>query len=483
MEGAGAIESDETLSVSGAEKIEILLNRRRGNCKAKITKLQTFLKDKAPNARRLLIQSKLDNISEIFSNMESLEIEYYEILEEKKITKKFGKFIFDQMEEDLESIKVGLQTLLLKHDDISKNESICNTALSNNDNSKSSFVKLPDDKALEAESMASGRRLDESLPDDIISLWADCTKAYGTVAYLRVTSSNKEILTSFVASKNKIAPLTRLELMGALLSARLSSNILKALKLNIPCFFWTDSKITYFWVRGQPERFKPFIKNRIQEIQKLTSPSNWHHCPGIQNPADIVSRGVKISRLLNDTSWLQGPEWLRLPPEFWSESKNEDSPNSPDLEYRKSNDIVQHECIIYRKSLFDISQYSNLEKVLRITAEELSEAERFWIQVEQEKFFPGELKSLKDNKIEKESLLYNYMPYLDENGLIRLGGRLEFCNLSINEKHPLILPKNSWLTTLIVCREHNKVMHGGTASTLAQVRSNYWISKGRQLAN
>ncbi|GFX98144.1 integrase catalytic domain-containing protein [Trichonephila clavipes] len=60
------------------------------------------------------------------------------------------------------------------------------------------------------------------------------------------------------------------------------------------------------------------------------------------------------------------------------------------------------------------------------------------------------------------------MTYLDENRLIRLGERLEFCNLSINEKHPLILSKNSWLTTLIVHREHNKVMHGGTASTLAQ---------------
>ncbi|GFT29498.1 integrase catalytic domain-containing protein [Trichonephila clavipes] len=106
-----------------------------------------------------------------------------------------------------------------------------------------------------------------------------------------------------------------------------------------------------------------------------------------------------------------------------------------------------------------------------LTSEELSEAERFWIQFEQEKFFSEELKSLKDNKIEKESPLYNYMPYLDENRLIRLGGRLEFCNLSINEKHPLILPKNSWLTTLIVRRKHNKVMHGGTASTLAQLTS------------
>ncbi|GFU56744.1 integrase catalytic domain-containing protein [Trichonephila clavipes] len=116
-----------------------------------------------------------------------------------------------------------------------------------------------------------------------------------------------------------------------------------------------------------------------------------------------------------------------------------------------------------------------------LTSEELSEAERFWIQFEQEKFFLEELKSLKDSKIEKESPLYNYMPYLDENRLIKLGGRLEFCNLSIDGKHPLILPKNSRLTTLIVRSEHNNVMYGGTSSTLAQVRSNNWIPKGHQL--
>ncbi|GFR26350.1 hypothetical protein TNCT_37561 [Trichonephila clavata] len=77
------------------------------------------------------------------------------------------------------------------------------------------------------------------------------------------------------------------------------------------------------------------------------------------------------------------------------------------------------------------------------TSEELSEAERFWIQSEREKFFSEELKFLKDNKIEKESSLYNYMLYLDENGLIRLEGRLEFRNLLMDEKHSLILPKNS----------------------------------------
>ncbi|GFV78917.1 uncharacterized protein TNCV_4346761 [Trichonephila clavipes] len=142
MEGARAFESDETLSVSVAEKIETLLNRRRCNSNAKITKMQTFLNDKGPSARRLFIQSKLDNISEIFSSMEALKMGYYEVLEEEKLP--YWELIFDEMEENLKAMKVGLQTLLLKHNDISKNVSICNTALCNNDNSKSSFVKLPD---------------------------------------------------------------------------------------------------------------------------------------------------------------------------------------------------------------------------------------------------------------------------------------------------------------------------------------------------
>ncbi|GFT89509.1 integrase catalytic domain-containing protein [Trichonephila clavipes] len=110
------------------------------------------------------------------------------------------------------------------------------------------------DKALDAE--RNFKTLELPLLSDV------STKAYGTVTYIRVTSSNKEILTLFVASKNRIAPLKtltlpRLELMGALLSARLSSNIFKALKLDIPCLLWTDSKIEnskYFWRKSTNPR-------------------------------------------------------------------------------------------------------------------------------------------------------------------------------------------------------------------------------------
>ncbi|GBN52144.1 hypothetical protein AVEN_1231-1 [Araneus ventricosus] len=74
-------------------------------------------------------------------------------------------------------------------------------------------------------------------------------KAYATVAYLRILINDERIRTVFVASKTRVAPLKkltlpRLELMGALLSARLSYRIIKALNLNLACRFWTDSQIT-----------------------------------------------------------------------------------------------------------------------------------------------------------------------------------------------------------------------------------------------
>lgn len=136
-------------------------------------------------------------------------------------------------------------------------------------------------------------------------------KAYG--AYLRATTTNKNIHTIFVASKNRVAQLKtvtlpRLEIMAALLSAKLSNSILKAMKSQIPCIYWTDSKITYFWVKGSPKKFKPFFRNRVEDIQSLTSPSKWFHCPGTDNPADLVSRGEKICKLTGDTTWLNGPK-------------------------------------------------------------------------------------------------------------------------------------------------------------------------------
>jgi hypothetical protein len=335
--------------------------------------------------------------------------------------------------------------------------------------------------------------------------------AYATVAYLRVISHDEKIQTIFVASKTRVAPLKkltlpRLELMGALLSAKLSDSIIKALKLKLACYFWTDSQITLFWIKGTAKKFKPFVKNRVEEITKLTSPENWHFCPGKYNPSDLASRGASVKELKNNPIWFKGPEWLELPPECWptqiKTTINEF--DEKDLEYRKtSNDVLQFECTVVPEKLLTISNYSNLKKLYRVTAwvkrfiekirkivntkgpltaEEIEEAENYWLQVEQRENYSEEIESLKnEERVNKNSSLYNFNPFLDNNGVMRLGGRLQFSNLTTDEKHPIILPKHSWLATLIVRHEHGRIMHGGTASTLSKVRTRFWIPKGRQL--
>ncbi|GBL80190.1 hypothetical protein AVEN_29166-1 [Araneus ventricosus] len=48
----------------------------------------------------------------------------------------------------------------------------------------------------------------------------------------------------------------------------------------------------------------------VTEIQEKTSPEVWNHCPGCENPADKITRGLSIKNLVNDQVWWHGPLWL-----------------------------------------------------------------------------------------------------------------------------------------------------------------------------
>ena len=47
-----------------------------------------------------------------------------------------------------------------------------------------------------------------------------------------------------------------------------------------------------WWIRGRSRQFKPFVANRVGEIQSNTDPEQWRYVPTGMNPADILSRGM-----------------------------------------------------------------------------------------------------------------------------------------------------------------------------------------------
>ena len=113
-----------------------------------------------------------------------------------------------------------------------------------------------------------------------------------------------------------------------------------------------------------------------------------------------------MSKLTDNKTWLFGQDWLSCPLEPWSKSKIKEEIGVSKFKYnKKSKEILQNECIVVKlRNPSDIVKLSNLEKLLRVAA---------WAKK-------------CDNSKKRDFSLFSYMPYLDDNGLLRLGKRLQF---------------------------------------------------------
>ena len=71
--------------------------------------------------------------------------------------------------------------------------------------------------------------------------------------------------------------------------------------------------------------------------------------------------------------------------------------------------------------------------------------------------------------------------FLDSDGIWRCGGQLANANAPYSTRFPILLPKNHQMTHLILQHAHERVLHEGVKETLTQLRSKYWIVRGRSL--
>ncbi|GBM18053.1 hypothetical protein AVEN_75490-1 [Araneus ventricosus] len=73
-----------------------------------------------------------------------------------------------------------------------------------------------------------------------------------------------------------------------------------------------------------------------------------------------------------------------------------------------------------------------------------------------------------------------FKPFLDEEGLLRVGGRLQFFNLGYEQEQPVLLPTRDNFTELVVWKSHERTDHAGLSETLSELRDRFFVLKSRQ---
>ena len=329
------------------------------------------------------------------------------------------------------------------------------------------------------------------------------TRAYAAVVYLRMkTESCTDV--KFVAAKTRVAPLQsqtipRLELLSALLLSKLVVSVRDSLQnrmapLDVQCY--TDSQVALFWIFGQDKEWKPFVENRVKDIRRNVHPDYWRHCPGCTNPADLPSRGLTMAELSVSHLWRSGPEWLALEAPVHDAAGSLPMPELCELELKPTGRLSHNLLAAEKKStigdLIRCEDFGDLRRLLRVTAhvlravesknkphsrapdvltpQELSSAELLWALHAQ-----AELTQQKDyDKLKGQLRLFS-----DEKGLWRCGGRLQNADIPYLRKYPVLLPRSHPFTAMVVQDAHLRVCHDGVKETLNEIRSKYWIVKGR----
>ena len=266
------------------------------------------------------------------------------------------------------------------------------------------------------------------------------------------------------------------------------------------------------YINNDSRRFHVFVANRVAQIQRGSQQSQWRYVPSEANPADDASRGLLEENPSTDDRWFKGPSFLWRP-DLPTEGDNwevcADDPEvkttavvaatSTDTEVSTWTETVQRFSSWHRLlCVMTLCLRWWLKKQDRISpcsVEEILVTEKRILAQVQKQYFTNELEVLcalnvrtpetdrvparqRNARIKEKSALYKLDPYLDEDNLIRVGGRISRSDYSPREVHPIVLPKASscHISMLIIQHAHLSVCHQGRGMTVSRLRrSGYWI--------
>lgn len=331
--------------------------------------------------------------------------------------------------------------------------------------------------------------------------------AYAACVYLRHGDNDQNVTVRLLIAKSRVAPLKhvtlpRLELCAALLLAKLIKYCSEQLSEYVHAtsiHAWSDSTIVLSWINTPSYRLKVFVANRVAEIQEITPPSVWSHVASQHNPADCASRGTLPSELSSHPLWWEGPSWLKLPPQQWPNSSfcHSAEETIPELKHQTLDTLVTTE----KDSLDLLSKFSSWLTVIHVTAyvmrfisclkiknkivgeltlQETDAATNLICKKVQQECFQEDLIKIK-NKKPCSQRLQRLSPFLDAQGILRVGGRLKNAPIGSKAKNPILLPKKHHVVNILIDYYHKRNLHVGPQSLQAMLAQQYWILSARSI--
>ena len=204
--------------------------------------------------------------------------------------------------------------------------------------------------------------------------------------------------------------------------------------------------------------------------------------------------------LVNSKLWWQGPEWLLQGPENW--------PSRTDWR-QKSKDLPELKNVVMTVEPPDnalLSRFSSYTRLLRVmtwcvrflfnlrrsieerrwsyllTLQEKGKVELILLKQSQARFFLEEVNYLsKKQELPRRSTLLQLRPFLDTDNLVRVGERLRRIELTVKQKHPIILHRKDELTILIATHVHRTNMHVGPTGLMGILCLDYHIIGAKAL--
>lgn len=329
-------------------------------------------------------------------------------------------------------------------------------------------------------------------------------KGFAAALYVRAISSHEEVKISLIKAKTKLAPIKtisipRLELSAAHLLVKLTLSIrhlVESLKIS-DHFYFTDSTIVLGWIKISPHLLQTYVANRVTFITSHTTCEQWFHVSSSENPADLASRGIFPEQLAEHVSW-----WA-APPRFKLDTFVEPTPPLQEVvpELRSGVTLSLNHSEPWLLSW--IQNHSGFQKMLRILAYllrfihnthhqgkaerladeltpcEITSALHTCIKTVQQHFFGEEFSWQKGKPLSRR--LLRLSAFLDDEGIIRVGGRLQCSDLPYSTKYPIVLPGKCHLVYLLIDHHHLVHYHLGVQALQAVLRRRYWIFQLRTI--